>query len=333
MGASPADETMHDSDEVSEPGSVLSMDSSEADAYIDDADNVSDSAAPSNVKDNALDAIIAEEYNEEQILPRLPPIDDKLAVVVTKWLHNLPSRDKVKELFKNCMLPSNVEGLQPVKINAIVYDKLNANYKVNDQRLRGLNTFITWGLRPIIGIWNNILAWETALNNSGSENVKLSQCMGIIQTDNLKLDPVDICRQLDKAIRLLSACNALILDRHRLQLRSFFDTKFQYLLKPSNPITSEFLGDNIDQRVVEAIKPYEAGQKIQFNSRPRFPRSRGRNLYHRHGNHRGKGYRNRQDNKEPFPTNNRPFNRTRGTQGRGGRGNPHFQNNFCGNRY
>ena len=107
------------------------MDDSEADAYIDGSDN--DCTVPGNVKDNALDTIIAEEYNEEEIAPRLPSIDAKLAVVVTKWLHTLPARDKVKELFKNCMLPSNVEGLQPVKINSIVYDKLDPSYKVNDQ--------------------------------------------------------------------------------------------------------------------------------------------------------------------------------------------------------
>ena len=81
---------------------------------------------------------------------------------------------------------------------------------MNDQHLRGINTFLTQGLGPIISIWDNILAWETALNKYDSENVKLSQCMGIIQTDNLKLDLTDICRQLDKAIHLLSACNALI---------------------------------------------------------------------------------------------------------------------------
>ena len=138
-GASPLDRTLG-VDEVSDSGSVLSMDSSEADAYIDGRDN--DCNVPGNVKDNTLDAIIAEEYNEEQILPRLPSIDAKLAAVVTKWLRNLPAWDKVKELFQNCMLPSNVEGLQPVKINSIVYDKLNPSYKINDQRLRGINTFL-----------------------------------------------------------------------------------------------------------------------------------------------------------------------------------------------
>ena len=138
-GASPSDRTLG-VDEVSDSGSVLSMDSSEAGAYIDGRDN--DCTVPGNVKDNTLDAIIAEEYNEKQILPRLPSIDAKLAAVVTKWLRNLPAWDKVKELFQNCMLPSNVEGLQPVKINSIVYDKLNPSYKINDQRLRGINTFL-----------------------------------------------------------------------------------------------------------------------------------------------------------------------------------------------
>ena len=176
------------------------MDDSEADAYIDSGDN--DCTVPWNVKDNALDAIISEEYNEEQILPCLPSIDAKLPVVVTKWLRTLPARDKVKELFKNCMLPSDVEGLQPMKINSIVYDKLNPSYKINDQWLRGINTFLAQGLGLIVSIWDTILSWETALNKNDNTDATLSHCMGIIQCDDLKLDLTEVRHQLDKSIQL-----------------------------------------------------------------------------------------------------------------------------------
>ena len=39
---------------------------------------------------NCLDNIISEEYDDEEIIPQLPPVDAKLAVVITKWLHVLP---------------------------------------------------------------------------------------------------------------------------------------------------------------------------------------------------------------------------------------------------
>ena len=46
------------------------------------------------------------------------------------------------------MLPSNVEGLQSVKINQIVYEKLKGSFRVNDQWLHGINTFFGQGPRP-----------------------------------------------------------------------------------------------------------------------------------------------------------------------------------------
>ena len=74
------------------------------------------------------------------------------------------------------MLPNNVAGLHPVKINSLVYNKLSPNYKINDQHLRGTNTFFAWGLGPIVSIWDKILKWETAL--SSLVNVPISGSLG-----------------------------------------------------------------------------------------------------------------------------------------------------------
>ena len=133
-GASTHDDTVQDSgSEVSE--SMHSLDEEEADALI---------GRPSAPVDEniTVDSIINEDYCEEETVPHLPPIDSKLSDLLIKWLHNAPSREKIKDLFKQCMLPSNVSGLKPVRINDLLYEKLSFHYKVNDQHLLSINTYI-----------------------------------------------------------------------------------------------------------------------------------------------------------------------------------------------
>ena len=90
----------------------------------------------------------------------------------------------------------------------------------------------------------------------------------------MSLDITDMRRQLDRSLKLLSTANCVLLDRRRQQLRPTLDSKFHYLLKQNNPITNELLGDNVDQKVSEAIKFSEAAQKLQIT--PRFISRQGR---------------------------------------------------------
>ena len=43
-------------------------------------------------------------------------------------------------MFCECLGPENAEGLQPVKINEILYQNLHFRAKVNDYKLHGINT-------------------------------------------------------------------------------------------------------------------------------------------------------------------------------------------------
>ena len=172
VGASAHDDTLPSDNE---DGSVQSGNYSDAEDILDgDVDRVI--TPPKGDKVDALDSIIAKEYCDEEVAPHLPPFDDKLAVVLTKWLRSLPPRDKIKEMFKHCMIPSNVEGLQQVKINSIVYEKLKGHFKVNDQKLHGINNFIVRGLGPLTSIWDKILKLESALTSS--PNGQISHSMG-----------------------------------------------------------------------------------------------------------------------------------------------------------
>ena len=47
-------------------------------------------------------------------------------------MHVTPSSENIKLMFCECLLPENVEGLQLVKINEILYQNLPFRAKVND---------------------------------------------------------------------------------------------------------------------------------------------------------------------------------------------------------
>ena len=78
------------------------------------------------------DSIIEDEYCEEVVILHLPPAEEKLAKVMTNWLQVAPSHEKVKDMFKCCMIPENIEGLAPVRISQLLYEKLTFQYKLND---------------------------------------------------------------------------------------------------------------------------------------------------------------------------------------------------------
>ena len=141
------------------------------------------------------------------------------------------------------MLPSNVEGLKPVRINDLLYEKLSFQYKVNDQHLCGINTYFPQGLGPIISVWDQILKWETAL--SGNHKKKVTVSMSTLQMQDL------------------SAGHSVILLRQKAQMHPYFDPKFHYLLKHTKPVTSELLGDNVDVKIAEFTKLSEAAHHLQ----------------------------------------------------------------------
>ena len=309
------DDTIPDSgSEVSD--SMHSSDEEEVDALI----NCPSAPVDDNVGDDniTVDSIINEDYCEDETVPQLPAIDSKLSELLTKWLRNAPSRDKIKDLFKQCMLPCNVDGLKPVRINDLLYEKLNFHYKVNDQRLRGINTYIARGLGPLISVWDNILKWETALSGEKEKNVVIS--MSTLQLNDLCLDLSSIRKSMSQGLRLLCTAHSVVLLKRKQQLKSFFDPKFHYLLKHTNPVTEELLGDNVDLRIAESTKLSEAAHKLQVH-RPHFHgfQQRGRGLYRQNSGRRPFFHRDNHKRQTAAPSS-------------GNRGNyPHHSKRGCFN--
>ena len=74
---------------------------------------------------------------------------------------------------------------------------------------------------------------------------------------------------LDSSVRFLCASNGTTLQRRKHQLRSFLALQYHYLLKPTNVVTTELLGPDIDKKNNECNKMQEATKKLQIRERPR----------------------------------------------------------------
>ena len=200
-------------------------------------------------------------------------------------------------MFKEALVPINVEGLHLVKINDSLYRKLPLKARINDQRLRGLNTFLARGTGPLAEIFNQLCNIEALLKADCKNKITLNDS-NVLVIENTMINFTDMRRCLGKSIRLLTAAHFNILQRRKVSLHAYIDKKFHYLTRETNPVTSELLGSDLEQKISDSLKTSEAAKRLtprQF-SRFRTPSSRGRRPYFSHRQYTGQGHRDRHDN-------------------------------------
>ena len=123
------------------------------------------------VNSSVLNDILEKEYGITVPKMQKPPVSEKLAIAVSKWLRETPNREKIKELFNETagQNPENVQGLQPVKINELLYQRLLFKAKVNDQKLRGMNSYFLHGVRPLVSLLDCLLHFEAHTSTEGNQ--------------------------------------------------------------------------------------------------------------------------------------------------------------------
>ena len=270
--------------EVSDGELVNSVNSDEVDNLLGHSD---DELGEPNDKDNevilanrqcnvSVDTILAREFGGEEPKPSLPPVSAGLTKVVNEWMHNTPKREKIKELFKETFLPENVDSLLLVKINEIVYQRLPFKAKVNDQRLRGINTFFVWDIGPLVSVLDRVINFESACD---SDSVPVSLGKGVLKVNGVELDVTSLRILLSQALKLLAVGNSVVLLKQKGNLKPYLDGKFHYLLKPTNPMSNELLGPELEQKITDGTWVMDVAKKLaaslcpnQF--RPRFNTSR-----------------------------------------------------------
>ena len=220
----------------------------------------------------SVDAILAREYGGDPPREFLPSVSPKLAEIVNNWLRVPPKREKIKEMFKSALLPENVEGLQPVRINEVLYQRLPFKAKLNDQKLRGINTYFSRGIAPGLCALDVLMKLECILGSDKSPCVKIEK--GCIKLDDWTLDVRQIRTWLGDAVKILSVGNSVVISKRRSGLRPFLDVKFHHLLKPTNPVTQDLLGPDLEQKILDGTRASEVGRKLstypRWNQKKRF---------------------------------------------------------------
>ena len=59
----------------------------------------------------------------------------------------------------------------------------------------------------------------------------------------------------------------------------FLENKFHYLLKPSNPVTDDLLGPNLEQQISEGNRVMEAAKRLAITCKPYFKSNFKRDKY------------------------------------------------------
>ena len=325
-----------ENDEVSDASNSLWETLNMENELSDESDHEHDILGPDSI-DNAtrhsnpptpVDLLVDKEYKEDVKKEYLPPVSRRLAETISKWCRQVPDRERIRAMFKSTLIPENVEGLTPVRINEVLYQRLSYRVKINDQRLRGINTYLTRGLGPIVSALDDLLKFECSLHDE--ESPRVSAQNGILSTEKTQLDVQQLRRKLDSGVHLLAVCNSVCLMKRKTALRSSLDPKFHYLIKAGNEVTSDLLGSNLEQKISDSNKILSATKRFYPNVFPRtrrggYTQSRGRynnnsrgrsgrNSNQRRGSfrsrgnarpHQGQGYFNQQS-----PSNNHFHNAT-----------------------
>ena len=265
------------------------------DSFDDEDDNHDDSVVdfPSkganiiphtSVLDDPADDILDHDYREEQPRPCLPDVSPKLAKAVSTWLRVTPPREKIRELFKMTMVPGNVDGLEPVHINELLYQVLPFKAKKADQSLRGINSFFTKGVGPLINVLDRLIALESLISAETSGPIVCKVEKGVLLVNDQEFDIPLLRKWADNSVRLICTRNSVTLTKRRTGIWNFIPQQYHHLIRASNPVTSELLGANLDQKVNDI-------QKLSGVARKLYVRHRGRG-YNRFRNDRSFGRQN-----------------------------------------
>ena len=167
-------------------------------------------------------------------------------------------------MFQNALIPDNIEGLLPVCINEILCQRLPFRAKVNDHRLRGINTYFTCGVGPLVSALDMIVRFESVLPSTKQQvDVEGS----VITMQDFTIDVKHIWELLSQAVKILSTGNSVVFHKCKGLMRQYLDRKYHGLLKLTNPITQELLGPDLEQKISDGARVVDAGKKLTFTPR------------------------------------------------------------------
>ena len=131
---------------------------------------------------------------------------------------------------------------------------------VNDQKLRGMNSYFLCGVRPLVSLLDCLLHFEAHTSTEGNE-LKLEDKK--IWLNDCSLDIPNMRRAIHKLQYVfLSLGNAVCLQKRKSNLWPYLERKYHHLTQPSNPVTKDLLGSDLEGKISEFNRLNEASRKL-----------------------------------------------------------------------
>ena len=89
----------------------------------------------------------------------------------------------------------------------------------------------------------------------------------VVRINDCHLDIRQLRLWLGQALKILTTGNSVVLLKRKLSLQGFLDQKFQNLLKPTNSMTQELLGPDLEQKILDGTRASEIGKCIAKRTR------------------------------------------------------------------
>ena len=143
-----------------------------------------------------------------------PPINPKLAQTLVNWCKEIPTRDNMKEIFKNCSNLGNISQPLDVKINGPIYARLNTRVRENDKCLCAHAIYMIKALGPLSHLWEILMQSEVVAKRQGKPQPQL-------QTDKHLFSCIDMADLLVTALKALGLGISLNFQRKKNNIKPF----------------------------------------------------------------------------------------------------------------
>lgn len=188
-------------------------------------------------------------------------LDDEICDVVKTTLTKALSEEEMTALTSKYDTPKNCELLTKVKVNQLIWDKLEPTVRTNDLKLQKIQGSMMKGVTAMNRVMEKVLIHQRKFKCSDEEE--------------RSLDDV-----LDTAIDALSlACiaNMDLNTRRRDLIKGDLSEDYKGLCATSVPVTTELFGDEVTKQVKELAEVSKVGKNLANRSKNSV--SRGRSLW------------------------------------------------------
>ena len=94
------------------------------------------------------------------------------------------------------------------------------------------------------------------------DNVSVSMMGTHMTVGDKKFDIHNLHSLLASSVRMFCCGHIVVFSKRKHFLRPFIDPKFHNLLKPSNPVSTELWGPDLEPKIAESNKTADAGKRL-----------------------------------------------------------------------